>query len=254
MKTVILAGGLGTRLSELTSTVPKPMVSVGGIPIIHHIMEIYASQGFNEFIVALGYKGEIIKEYFYNLAIKSNDFTIDMASGAIEYHSKKLPDYRVTLVDTGNNTMTGGRIKALAPFLQSRFMITYGDGLGNINIQKLLAQHVSSKSVLTITSVHPRSKYGKLIIDDDNKISSFIEKPEFGGDWINAGFMVAEPSLFNYLPASSTVLESTPMEQLAEEGLLSAYRHHEFWQCMDTLRDKNLLDHLAQQDLVPWKV
>ncbi len=254
MKAVILAGGYGTRLGELTGEVPKPMVKIGTFPIIWHIMKIYESYGITDFIIPLGYKGEIIKDYFLNFFRSNSDITIDLSTGVVDivrpFHSK----WKVTLVDTGVATLTGGRVKKLEPYLRETFMLTYGDGVADIDINALLKCHRLSKKILTITTVHPTSKYGKVISNEAGTVTSFQEKPEFGGDWINGGFMVAEPELLNFISGENQMLEHEPFENLVRQNQLAAYRHEGFWQCMDTLRDCKDLNKRWLEDSPPWKI
>ena len=254
MKVVILAGGFGTRLAEETEVIPKPMVEIGGRPILWHIMKHYAHYGFNEFFIALGYKGEVIKRYFRDYHDLSNSMTINMRQGSIQVHDKQSEDWIIHLIDTGLNTMTGGRIKHLEPWLNKEtFMVTYGDGVCNVNLHDLLAFHKSCGCIATVTAVRPPARFGGLVFEGD-LISKFTEKPQIGEGWINGGFLVFEPALFNYLEKESDSLEVDALEQLAEERQLVAFRHPHFWQCMDTLRDKRLLEGLWQQEKAPWKV
>lgn len=255
MKTIILAGGLGTRLSEYTDIKPKPMVEIGGQPILWHIMNIYAYYGYKDFVVALGYKSEVIKEYFLNYYSLKSDFTIDLANGKANYLQKKTVDWKVTLVDTGLNSMTGGRVKRLQEYIgEETFMLTYGDGVANININKLAELHKSHGKMATITAVRPAARFGELLISKDRDVLSFKEKPQTTQGWINGGFFVLEPEFFNLIEGDSTVLEEEPLERAAEAGELKAYLHDGFWQCMDTMRDKNILEELWQTQKAPWKV
>lgn len=253
MKTVILAGGMGSRLAEETVVRPKPMVEIGGWPILWHIMSIYAAHCHNEFIVACGYKGHMIKEYFCNLPRHHADLSIDLRTGHVETQDNRAPDWRVDLIDTGVQTMTGGRIKRLAKHLASQpFMMTYGDGVGNIDITALIAYHRSSKRLATLTAVRPPARFGELIFDGD-QVVQFSEKPQSGQGWINGGFMVLEPGVFDYIDGDETIFESGPLERLAAGRQLGAYRHEGFWQPMDTLREKQLLEELWQSGKAPWK-
>ncbi len=252
MKVVILAGGLGTRLSEKTDEIPKPMVEIGGYPILWHIMNIYSSYGFNDFIIALGYKGYKVKDYFTNYHARHADLSVDLKTGDVEVFPKNTLDWRITLVDTGAETMTGGRIKRLATYLDDTFMLTYGDGVSNVNLKELLDYHKKHGKLLTMTTVHPTSRYGKLEIDVNNQVNSFVEKPEFGGDWINGGFMVVEPEVLQYIKGDDDVFEREPLEKIASNGELMAFKHTEFWHCMDTLRDRNDLEKLWQSGSAPW--
>jgi glucose-1-phosphate cytidylyltransferase len=258
MKAVILAGGLGTRISEETYLKPKPMIEIGGQPILWHIMKIYSSFGINDFIVCAGYKGYIIKEYFSNYFLHMSDVTFDMASNTVEVHHKKAEPWRVTVVDTGDATMTGGRIKRVASFLgQETFCLTYGDGVADIDIDALIEFHRSSGSIATLTAVKPPGRYGALSFDrqDPDKISNFEEKPEGDGAWVNGGFFVLEPAAIDFIEeGDETVWERRPLAKLAESGLLSAYKHRGFWLPMDTLRDRNELQHLWESGRAPWKI
>jgi len=255
MKTVILAGGFGTRLSEYTDLVPKPMVEIGGQPILWHIMNIYAHYGYNDFVVALGYKGEVIKDYFLNYYSLKSDFTIDLSNGNADYHRKKTVDWKVTLVDTGSNSKTGGRVKRLQEFIgDETFMLTYGDGVANIDIAKLVEFHRSHGKMATITAVHPAARFGELVISREKNVMSFKEKPQTAQGWINGGFFVMEPEFLDLIEGDGTVLEEEPLEHAARAGELKAYLHDEFWQCMDTIRDKNVLEELWQTGKARWKV
>ena len=254
MKIVLLAGGLGTRLSEETSLKPKPMVEIGGMPILWHIMKIYSAQGFNEFVVCLGYKGYLIKEYFANYFLHKSDVTIDMKNNKIEVHDSQAEPWKVTLVDTGLNSMTGGRIKRIMPHVGNEtFMLTYGDGVGNINIKQLLETHKKNGKHCTVTAVQPQGRFGALEINGDT-VKSFTEKPRGDGSWINGGFFVCEPDIFKHIENDATIWEKDPMEKLAAENQLTAYKHHEFWKPMDTLRDKHELETMWQSGNAPWKI
>jgi glucose-1-phosphate cytidylyltransferase len=254
MKVVILAGGLGTRLSEETSLKPKPMVEIGGMPILWHIMKIYSAQGFNEFVVCLGYKGYLIKEYFANYFLHKSDVTIDMKNNKIEVHDSQAEPWKVTLVDTGLNSMTGGRIKRIMPHVGNEtFMLTYGDGVGNINIKQLLETHKKNGKHCTVTAVQPQGRFGALEINGDT-VKSFTEKPRGDGSWINGGFFVCEPDIFKHIENDATIWEREPMEKLAAENQLAAYKHDEFWKPMDTLRDKHELESMWQSGNAPWKI
>lgn len=254
MKVVILAGGLGTRLAEETEVKPKPMVEIGGFPILWHIMKIYGCQGFNEFFVALGYKGALIKRYFLDYYNLSGDLTVDLKTGKTDLRENGCDDWKVHLVDTGQNSMTGGRVKRLEPFLKGEtFMVTYGDGVANINVRKLLEFHRSHGKLATVTAVHPPARFGELLINEDST-TSFSEKPQTGVGWINGGFIVFEPEVFSYLKDDSSVMELDALERLAEEKQLVAYKHDGFWQCMDTLRDKQHLESFWQKGNAPWKI
>ena len=254
MKVVILAGGIGTRLSEETELKPKPMVEIGGWPILWHIMNIYAAAGFKEFILALGYKGEIIKNYFLNYYYLRNNFTIRLKDGKTDVHDGTPEDWTIHFVDTGLNTGTGGRLKQLAPWIKNEaFMMTYGDGVGNIDIKQLLKFHQKNRKLATITAVHPPSRFGGVSFKGD-LVKQFIEKPQIGEGWINGGFFVLEPSVLDYIDGNQVMLEQEPLETLARDQELAAYRHSDFWQCMDTLRDVRLLETLWKKGDAPWKI
>jgi glucose-1-phosphate cytidylyltransferase len=253
MKTVILAGGLGSRLAEETTIRPKPMVEIGGWPILWHIMNIYAAHGHKEFLVACGYKGHMIKDFFCNLQRYHSDLSVDLKTGGILTQDSRSPDWRVTMVDTGVQTMTGGRLKRLASHLPTgTFMMTYGDGVGNVDIGALLGYHRASRRLCTLTAVHPPARFGELIFEGD-QVVRFSEKPQSGQGWINGGFMVMEPGVFDYIDGDDSVFERGPLERLAADGQLGAYRHAGFWQPMDTLREKQLLEELWQSGKAPWK-
>ena len=254
MKVAILAGGLGTRLAEETQIKPKPMVRIGERPILWHIMSIYAAQGFKEFVVALGYKGDMIKEYFLNYHLMRNSLTVDLASGEATTYEDCPEDWLVHLVDTGAQTQTGGRVKQLQKWLgASAFMLTYGDGVANIDIHALLAFHRRHGRLATLTAVRIPSRFGGLSLAED-QVESFTEKPELGEGWINGGFFVLEPGVFDYLEGDQTIFEREPLENLAKDGQLFAYRHEGFWQCMDSMRDLQLLEKLWNQESAPWKL
>jgi glucose-1-phosphate cytidylyltransferase len=253
MKVAILAGGMGTRLAEETDTKPKPMVEVGGRPILWHIMQHYASYGHNEFAIALGYKGEYIKRYLIDLALTESDLTLSVGSGDILRHGNRRPDWTVDLVDTGLHTMTGGRIKRLRPYVNgSTFMLTWGDGVSNVDINELIAFHRAHGKLATVTAVRPPARFGCMNFDG-NRVTEFSEKPQASEGWINGAFFALEPEIFDYIEGDSTAWEKEPMEKLARDGQLMAYRHTGFWQCMDTLRDKRLLDTLWETGDAPWK-
>jgi glucose-1-phosphate cytidylyltransferase len=255
MHVVILAGGKGTRLAEETSTRPKPMIEIGGKPLLWHIMQLYAHYGFHDFLVACGYKGELIKEYFHNFVIRNSDYVINLRDGSRRTVLQNGVDWQVGLLDTGLDTMTGGRILRLKPWIgNERFMATYGDGLGDIDLRKLLDFHCSHGKLATVTAVRPPARFGELVLNGVNEVLEFSEKPQTQAGWINGGFFVFEPGIFDYLRADDTVLEREPLEQLAAARQLVAYRHHGFWQPMDTLREKLLLESLWADGKAPWKV
>lgn len=254
MKVVILAGGLGTRLAEETEVRPKPMVEIGGRPILWHIMKHYSHYGFNEFFVALGYKGDVIKHYFMDLCTLNGDMTVSMSLGQVERRSREGDDWTVHLIDTGQETNTGGRIKRLEPWLRDgTFMVTYGDGVSDIDLQELLKFHRRHGRMATVTAVRPPARFGGLIFEGE-LVADFTEKPQIGEGWINGGFLVFEPAIFNYLHGERSSLEADALERLARDRQLAAYRHERFWQCMDTLRDKRLLESLWREGRAPWKV
>jgi len=253
MKAVILAGGLGTRISEESNLKPKPMIEIGGKPIIWHIMKIYSAHGINDFIVCVGYKGYVIKEYFANYFLHMSDVTIDMAHNKIEVHQKGAEPWRVTLVDTGEATQTGGRLKRVAGYLDDEdFCFTYGDGVADVNIRELVAFHKSCKVTATLTAVQPPGRFGALVLDG-TRITSFQEKPKGAGGWVNGGFFVLSPRVVDYIRDDTTVWEREPLEDLARNRELAAYFHRGFWQPMDTLRDKNHLEELWAGGSPPWK-
>lgn len=252
MKTVILCGGLGTRLSEETQVRPKPMVEIGGRPILWHIMKIYERHGFNDFTLALGYKGEFIKDYFLNYHARQSDLTVDLKTGIVNYSNATAEDWRVSLVDTGASSMTGGRLLRLKSQLRETFMLTYGDGVSDIDLTKLLAFHRSHGRIATVTAVRPPARFGDLIIED-GQVKRFQEKPQAGSGWINGGFFVFEPAIFDFLSDDTTILERTPLERLASENHLMSYQHDGYWQSMDTLRDKVALEEQWATGKAPWK-
>jgi len=253
MKVLILAGGLGSRLSEETGLKPKPMVEIGGKPILWHIMKIYSYYGFNEFVILLGYKGYVIKEYFANYYLHQSDVTFNMKYNEMQILNNYSEPWKVTLIDTGMHTMTGGRIKQAAKYINNeRFMLTYGDGVSNININELLEYHSQSNKLLTMTSVQPEGRWGSLVLNQDNEVTKFQEKLDGDGQWINAGFFVCEPEVMNYLNDDSTVFEREPLERLAEDRQLTAYKHYDFWTPMDTARDKRQLNDMIEQNNAPW--
>ena len=253
MKTVILAGGFGTRLSEETSVLPKPMVEIGGHPILWHIMKMYSSHGFNDFIICLGYKGYIIKEFFINYFLLHSDLHVDLENNSIEVLNNNVDPWKITLVDTGQDTMTGGRIKRIKEYIgDESFFLTYGDGVSDVDFNKLLAFHKSQKVAATLTAVQPPGRYGAFTLDS-NKISSFREKPKGDSAWINGGFFVLEPEIFDYIENDTTIWEREPMEHIAYIGKLAAYKHEKYWQSMDSLRDKNVLEEIWDSGNPPWK-
>lgn len=256
MKAVLLAGGLGTRLSEETSIRPKPMVEIGGRPILWHIMKIYSSHGIHDFVICCGYKGYIIKEYFANYFLHMSDVTFDMRFNQMNVHCGYAEPWRVTLVDTGEATMTGGRLKRVREHLGSEtFCFTYGDGVSNVNISELVAFHKAQGTKATLTATLPPGRFGAIVLgQEQTRIETFREKPEGDGAWINGGYFVLEPEVIDLIDDDSTVWEQEPLEKLAQEGQLSAFKHNGFWQPMDTLRDKNKLEELWQQGKAPWKV
>ena len=254
MKVVILAGGLGTRLAEYTELIPKPLVKIGSMPIIWHIMKFYSQQGYNDFVIPLGYKGELIKDFFLNLKYFQSDFTIDTSNGKIELHQNNSEKWKITLVDTGLNTMTGGRLLKLKNYIgDNRFFLTYGDGLANININNLLNFHLKNKKIVTITAVRPAARFGEIKISNiNNNVQSFMEKPRVENGWINGGFFVAEPKILEYLTDEQTVLEHEPLQQIAQNGELAAYKHKGFWQCMDNKKDYDYLNNLWENEKQFW--
>jgi glucose-1-phosphate cytidylyltransferase len=255
MKAVILAGGLGTRLAEETSARPKPMVNIGGRPILWHIMKLLSEQGINEFVICLGYLGYVIKEFFANYFLHGSDVTFDMTNGQMEVHQRKTEPWKVTLVDTGSKTMTGGRIKRIADHVAGeRFLMTYGDGVADVNISRLSEHHIEHGRLATVTAVRPPSRFGTLEIDGSDDVQEFSEKPPEGGGWINGGFFVLEPQVLEYIDSDSTSFEREPLERLATDRQLSAFRHGGFWQCMDTLRDVQWLENLWAAGNAPWKL
>ncbi|MDI6757941.1 MAG: glucose-1-phosphate cytidylyltransferase [Endomicrobiia bacterium] len=254
MKVAILAGGMGTRLSEETVSRPKPMVEIGNQPMIWHIMNIYSRYGFNEFYLPLGYKGEMIKEYFLNFYHHSSNLSIDLSTNDIKAQNGSRKNWKVHLIDTGLNTLTGGRLAQLKRFLSDgTFMLTYGDGVADVDVKSLVDFHKSHGKIATVTAVRPMARFGGITLDGNSRISVFKEKPHTLEGWINGGFFVFEPKIFDYLDGDDTVLEGEPMERLAREGQLMAYRHDGFWQCMDTMRDKQLLENLWASGKAPWK-
>ena len=255
MKVVILAGGLGTRLSEETVVKPKPMVEIGGKPILWHILKIFSCHGFNDFIICLGYKGYMIKEYFSNYFLHMSDVTFDMENNQMWIHQKHVEPWKVTLVDTGLETNTGGRIKRVRQYIDDqRFMVTYGDGVADIDVAKLLEFHRSHDKLATVTTVQPPGRYGSMQIAEEGIVTNFLEKPRGDGVWVNGGFFVLETSAFDYIEDDSIIWEREPMEKLVADEQLMAYKHYGFWRPMDTLRDKVMLDELWEAGRAPWKM
>jgi glucose-1-phosphate cytidylyltransferase len=255
MKVVILAGGFGTRISEESHLKPKPMIEIGGRPILWHIMKIYSSYGFNDFVICLGYKGYCIKEYFAHYFLHESDVTFDFRmSNKQIVHNHHAEPWKVTLVDTGLSTMTGGRVKRVQEYVGNEpFMLTYGDGVGNVNIPNLLEYHQAHGKLATVTSVQPSGRFGALKLSNDNLVQGFQEKPQGDGGWINGGFFVLQPEVFDYIESDSTIFERAPMERMATDSQLVAYKHDGFWQPMDTMRDKDYLEDLWHNHKAPWK-
>lgn len=254
MKAVILAGGFGTRLSEMTSNIPKPMVEIGGKPMLWHIMKIFSSYGIDEFIIALGYRAEIVKEYFINFYAFNNDITLDLENGNTQIHGGKQPKWKIHLVDTGLSTMTGGRLKRLKNWIgDESFLMTYGDGVADVNVSKLIDFHKKEKKLATITAVHPAARFGALSIQNDS-VKNFAEKNQSKEGWINGGFFVLEPSVIDLIENDKTTWEREPLEHLAKQEELSAYCHKGFWQPMDTLREYQMLESMWETNKAPWKV
>jgi len=253
MKVIFLAGGLGTRLAEYTETLPKPMVTIGGKPILWHIMQIYAHYGHKEYFIALGYKAEIIKDYFLHYRTLNSDFTIDLKTGNVNPHQLDELDWEVTLVDTGPNSMTGGRVRRLKPYIGNETcLLTYGDGLSDIDINELIEFHHSHGKMVTVTAVHPGARFGELEMVGE-KVTSFKEKPQTRSGWINGGYFVIEPQFFDLIEEDQTILEREPLERAVQMGELMAFRHNGFWQCMDTKRDRNNLEDFWSSGKAPWK-
>ena len=256
MKVVILAGGLGTRLSEETGLRPKPMVGIGGHPILWHIMKIYAHYGFKEFVVLCGYKSEVIKDYFVNYYMNNSDVTVDLATNNVEIHQNISEPWKVTMFYTGKYTQTGGRIRKIKDFIGNEpFLLTYGDGVADVDISAVVESHKKSKKLATLTSIQPNGRFGSLEIENDGKVLSFQEKPKGEGGWINGGFFVLQPEIFDYISdREDAIWEQEPLKKLASEGQLNAYMHHGFWHCMDTLKDKDELNTMWAENKAPWKV
>lgn len=254
MKVVILAGGLGTRLSEETVLRPKPMVEIGGMPILWHIMKIYSSYGYNDFVICLGYKGYVVKEYFANYFMHKSDVTIDLKNNSVKVHESEAEPWTITLVDTGVNSMTGGRIKRIQKHVGGEsFLLTYGDGVSDVNIKELVTTHQKSGKLCTVTSVQPSGRFGALNLGAENQVHSFLEKPKGDGAWINGGFFVCQPEVFDYIAGDDTVFEKEPMERLAADGKMGAHLHEGFWKPMDTLRDKIELEESWESNNAAWK-
>lgn len=254
-KVLILAGGLGTRLSEETTIKPKPMVEIGGKPILWHIMKIYSSYGFNEFVILCGYKGHVIKEYFSNYFLHQNDMTIDLKKNEIDYFNNVSEDWKITLIDTGELTMTGGRIKRAKSYINNEtFLLTYGDGVSDVNIKEAYEFHKKHKKQLTVTAIQPEARYGILDIKNDTDVKGFLEKPKGESGWINGGFFVCEPSIIDYITDDTTIFERDPMQKIAQNGEMKAFKHEGFWQCMDTIRDKTKLQEMWESNDAPWKL
>ncbi len=255
MKVVILAGGLGTRLGQVAEAIPKPMVTIGGKPILWHIMKAYSGYGFNQFVICLGYKGYVIKEYFSHYFLHKSDVTIDLAKNKTTIHNTASEPWEITLVDTGLETMTGGRLKRVEKYVKGgTFMLTYGDGVSDVNIKNLVRFHKKSRAAATVTAVQPLGRFGSLDVSGKDRVRSFLEKPKGDNSWVNAGYFVLEPEVFKYIEGDDVSWEKEPVEGLASDGKLVAYKHEGFWKCMDTLRDKNELEHLWQSGKAPWKV
>lgn len=255
MQVVILAGGFGTRISEETDLKPKPMIEIGERPILWHIMKIYSHYGFNDFIICLGYKGYVIKEYFSNYFLHNCDVTLDVRNQGFEVHQNEAEPWRVTLINTGLNTMTGGRLKRIEKYIQDGpFMMTYGDGVADVDLEALVSWHRQHRKIATVTAVQPSGRFGALRINDDHSVDSFVEKPKGDHAWINGGFFVLEPEIFEYLENDETVFEQRALEDLARSDDLQSFKHSGFWQPMDTLRDKNILEELWASGEAPWKV
>ena len=251
---MILAGGFGTRISEETQLKPKPLIEIGGMPLIWHIMKTYSHYGINDFIICCGYKGYMIKEYFANYSLHKSNITFDLKKNGIEVHSSNVEPWRITLVDTGLNTMTGGRLKRVKGFLDNEsFCFTYGDGLSDINVKELIDFHKNQKTLATVTGVRPPARFGAMSVFE-NKVTKFQEKPEGDGDWINGGFFVLEPKVLDYINDDKTIWEREPLEKLSSDNQLSAYLHSGFWQPVDTIRDKNNLEELWKLNNAPWKM
>jgi len=255
MKVLILAGGYGTRISEETAIRPKPMVEIGGKPILWHIMKTYSHYGFNDFVILAGYKGYYIKEYFANYFLHQSDVTFDLSNNQMQVHKNMSEPWKVTILDTGIDTMTGGCIKRAKEYIENqRFMLTYGDGVADINIKALLDFHQKQGKALTLTSIQPEGRFGALDIAENQQVNTFMEKPKGDGSWINGGFFVCEPKVLDYIEGDATIFERQPLENLAKEGEIFTYQHRGFWKCMDTLRDKNQLNDMWESTEAKWKI
>lgn len=254
MKLVILAGGRGTRISEETLIRPKPLVEINGLPIIWHIMKIYSYYGFNEFVICCGYKGYMIKEYFSNYALHTSDTTIDLKNKTIKVHKKTTEKWKITLIDTGENTLTGGRILRIKDYVGENFCLTYGDGLANVNIKKLIDYHKKNKKIATVTVVQPTARFGKVKLDKNMMVKKFLEKSSGDTGWINGGFFVLNKKIFKYLKNDQTIFEKEPLENLSMQKQLIAFKHKGFWQPMDTIREKEYLEELWSSNKAPWKI
>ena len=256
MKVVILAGGLGTRISEESHLKPKPMITIGDRPILWHIMKIYSNYGFNDFLICLGYKGYVIKEYFSNYFLHGSDVTFDFKNqNELKIHRKSVEPWRISLIDTGKDSMTGGRVKRIQKYIgDESFMLTYGDGVSDVNIKQLVHFHQSHGKKATVTAVQPSGRFGAMSLSGDGTVLDFKEKPKGDGGWINGGFFIFEPEIFDYLDGDHSILEKEPLEKLAQEGQLQAYKHNGFWYAMDTLRDRNHLEQLWKTEKAPWKL
>jgi glucose-1-phosphate cytidylyltransferase len=254
MKVVLLAGGLGTRISEETILKPKPMIEIGGMPILWHIMKIYSAHGYNEFVVCLGYKGYLIKEYFNNYFLHRSDVTVDLANNSLNVHGSQAEPWKITLVDTGNESMTGGRVKRIKDYIGNEpFLLTYGDGVSDVNITELVEFHKQHGKLCTVTAVQPSGRFGALNLGEDDQVISFMEKPKGDGSWINGGFFVCEPQVFDYIEGDDTTWEKEPMENIAKDREMFTYKHYGFWKPMDTLRDKHELEADWSSGNAKWK-
>jgi len=255
MKALILAGGFGTRISEETEQRPKPMIEIGGLPILWHVMKQYSCHNINEFVILLGYRGYFIKEYFSNYFLHQSDVTIDLANNSLEIHNNSSEPWKVTLLDTGLKTMTGGRVKRAKDYIDDdTFLLTYGDGVSDVNISETIRFHQNHGKLVTMTSIQPEGRYGALDINENNKVISFIEKPKGDGNWINGGFFVCDKKVLDYIDDDNTVFEREPLVKLADEGEIISFKHDGFWRCMDTLRDKVQLNEMWDKNNAPWKI